>query len=84
MLVFVFQFSSRREANEEITTPQFRENLQALFPELKSMPHADTLYRLLERIKPGEIEKAHVALIHRLIRKKSFVVIWSTIAIRLQ
>lgn len=72
VLVFVFQFSSRREANEEITTPQFRENLQALFPELKSMPHADTLYRLLERIKPEEIEKAHIALIHRLIRKKKF------------
>ncbi len=47
LLMFVFQFSSRREVNKVMTRPQFVENLQQFFPELEKLPHADTLFRLL-------------------------------------
>ena len=72
LLVFVFQYSSRRAANREITRPMFEQNLRALFPELDNLPHADTLFRLLCRIEVGQIEQAHIELINRLIRNKKF------------
>jgi hypothetical protein len=37
------QMASRREANRELSGPAFLATLQALFPELESLPHADTL-----------------------------------------
>jgi len=40
--------------------PALYESLKSLFPKLKSIPHADTLARLLETIEPEEIEKVHV------------------------
>ena len=72
ILVFVFQYSSRREANREITQPVFEDNLRLLFPQLDHLPHADTLFRLLCRIDVSQIETAHVELINRLIRNKKF------------
>lgn len=72
LLMFVFQFASRREINREMTRPQFEANLQLLFPELETLPHADTLYRLLRDIDVVHIEQAHVELIGRLIRGKKF------------
>jgi hypothetical protein len=53
-----------------MTRPQFEDNLKLLFPELETLPHADTLYRLLRDIDPIHIEEAHVALVQRLIRSK--------------
>jgi hypothetical protein len=41
-----------------------------IFPELDSIPHADTLARLLENINVNEIENAHIALIKQLINGK--------------
>lgn len=74
LLCFVLHLGSRREATREMSWPQFELNLRTLFPELESIPHADTLYRLLREL--GEdvqsIEQAHVALVERLIRKKKF------------
>jgi len=72
LLVFVFQYGSRRAANREITRPMFEQNLRALFPELDHLPHADTLFRLLCRIDVSQIEQAHIELINRLIRNKKF------------
>lgn len=72
ILIFVHQFASRREANAEITRPMFEHNLRRLFPELDSLPHADTLYRLLCKIDVNQIEQAHTDLVRRLIRKKKF------------
>ena len=72
ILTFVLQMSSRREANRTMTRPVFMENLRLLFPDLESLPHHDTLYRLLERINVTEIEAAHLDLFRRLIRKKKF------------
>jgi hypothetical protein len=49
-----------------------KESLQALFPDLESLPHHDTLYRLLARIEPEGIERAQVALVGSLIQDKKF------------
>ncbi len=72
ILVFVFQYSSRGEANAEITRPVFEDNLRLLFPQLDALPHADTLFRLLCRIDVSQIETAHVELVSCLIRNKKF------------
>jgi hypothetical protein len=72
ILVFVFQYSSRRAANREITRPMFEQNLRALFPQLDKLPHADTLFRLLCHIEVSQIEQAHIELVNRLIRNKKF------------
>jgi len=72
ILIFVHHFASRREANAEITRPMFEQNLRLLFPELDSLPHADTLYRLLCKIDVSQIEQAHIDLVKKLIRKKKF------------
>jgi len=70
--MFVFQFASRREVNKEMTRAQFKQNLQLLFPELETLPHADTLFRLLRGIEVETIEQAHIELVGRLIRGKKF------------
>jgi len=62
LLMFVFQFASRREVNREMTRPQFEANLKLLFPELETLPHADTLFRLLRDIDVAHLEQAHVDL----------------------
>ena len=72
ILAFVFQMMSRREANREMTLPQFQENLKLLFPELDSVPHQDTLNRLLARIPVDQIQDASIELMQDLIRNKKF------------
>jgi len=72
ILAFVFQMGSRREANREMTMPQFQENLKLLFPELDSVPHQDTLNRLLTQIEVDQIQDTLIELIQRFIRKKKF------------
>lgn len=72
ILMFVFQMSSRRETNKEMTTPQLLENLQAVFPELTDMPHQDTLCRLLENMDVGQIETIYIDMLRQLTRKKKF------------
>jgi len=73
ILTFVLQMSSRREANREMTRPQFMGSLKLLFPELEDLPHNDTLMRLLARIDVNEIESALIGLVRKLIRAKKFV-----------
>ena len=62
LLMFVFQFASRREVNRELTRPQFEANLRLLFPELETLPHADTLFRLLRDSDVAHLEQVHVDL----------------------
>lgn len=69
ILIFVFHISSRREANREMTRI-FMENIKEFFPELDSLPHADALARLLEKVDAKEIEEVAIKLIKRLIRDK--------------
>ena len=72
LLAFVFRLSSRREINRELTGPVINHHLRKIFPECDSIPHADTLSRLLERINTSEIEYVHIALIKQLINSKKF------------
>lgn len=72
LLMFVLQMSSRREANREMSKPQLWSNLQCLFPELESLPHHDTLNRLLGCIDVEEIQEAMADLVEGLIRNKKF------------
>jgi hypothetical protein len=72
ILTFVFHLASRREANRRMSLPMFQQNLRLLFPELDSLPHQDTLNRLLVRLEVEEIEATLIALIQRFIRKKKF------------
>jgi len=73
ILVFVLQYTSRRQANAGITHPMIGQNLHLLFPELESIPHADTLFRLLRRMDVSEIEQAQIDLVNQLIRRKKFM-----------
>jgi hypothetical protein len=72
LLSFVLQLASRREANRELSRPAFLATLQALFPELESLPHADTLHRLLQEIEVQALEETHVEVLRRWIRNKKF------------
>lgn len=72
ILLFVYQTGSRREANKKMSKPIFLDNVEAIFPELKSLPHADTLARLLERIDVEQIQACLVELLQDLIRRKKF------------
>jgi hypothetical protein len=72
ILAFVFQMASRREANRRMSRPMFQQNLRLLFPELESLPHQDTLNRLLAAIEVEQIEAALIGLIQRFMRKKKF------------
>jgi len=72
ILLFAFQMQSRRQANRELSDVVFRENLSVILPELESLPHADTLARLLERITPQEIEEQSITWLRDLIRRKKF------------
>jgi hypothetical protein len=47
ILTFVFQMSSCREANRQMSQPMFWQNLKFFFPEIEDLPHHDTLKRLL-------------------------------------
>ncbi len=73
ILTFVFQMASCREANREMTQPMFWQDLQFFFPELETLPHHDTLKRLLSNIDINQIEALHIDLIRDLIRKKKFL-----------
>ncbi len=50
LLLFVFQYASRREANRNGTSPTLRAALQEVFPDITSVPHFDTVERLLRKI----------------------------------
>lgn len=72
LFAFIFRLSSRREMNRELSGAVIFENLQKLFPELESIPHGDTLARVLKKINVQDIEKTHMHLIYQLIRNKKF------------
>ncbi|GGJ90984.1 hypothetical protein GCM10007063_12050 [Lentibacillus kapialis] len=72
IFMFVFQMTSRRETNRDMTGPQLLKNLQATFPKLVDMPHQDTLCRLLEKIDVEYIKMTYIALLKKLIRNKIF------------
>ena len=72
ILMFVYQIGSRRNANKNMTTPIFLENIKAVFPEFETIPHSDTLARMLESIDVEEIQSSMVELLKTLIKNKKF------------
>ena len=72
ILFFVFQISSRRAGNKELTKPILLENLKAMFPEIETLPHGDTLNRLLSEVDVEQIQDSMVELLKKLITKKKF------------
>jgi hypothetical protein len=72
LLTFVLRKASRREANQALSRPMMWENLRLLFPELESLPHHDTLNRVLAAIEVSQIEQTHRELLGRMIRQKKF------------
>ncbi len=55
-----------------MTTPVFLENLKLIFPEIDTVPHQDTINRLLSNIDVSQLEKAPVELIQEFMCKKKF------------
>jgi len=72
LLMFVFRFSSRREVNREMSRPLFEKNLNEFFPELATLPHADTLFRVLKKVDIEQLERIQINVLNNLIRKKKF------------
>lgn len=72
VLSFVLQMASRRKANEQLTTPAMVEQLKRIFPELETIPHHDSVNRLLARIDVQQLEQVTVELVRYLIRNKKF------------
>ncbi|CAB3390088.1 transposase family protein [Kyrpidia spormannii] len=68
LFMFIFQYASRRRANRELTRPTFWEHFREIFPEVETIPHMDTVQRILERINPGELEEVMTATVKRLLR----------------
>ena len=50
LLLFVFQYASRREANRNATSPTLLAVLHEVFPDITTVPHFDTVERLLRTI----------------------------------
>jgi hypothetical protein len=69
---FVFQKSSRRQANEELTNPIFLENMRLFFPELESLPHHTGVNRFLCMVDINQLEDVLVGFIKDFIRSKKF------------
>jgi len=72
LFAFIFRLRSRREMNRELTGPVIFDHLKKIFPEIDSIPHADTLGRVLKHTSPKEIEAIHMSLIKDLMKKKKF------------
>ena len=72
ILTFVFQMTSRRHANRTMTHPLFVGNLKLLFPDLESIPHHDTLNRVLCDIDVSKIEDGQIEIVRKFIRNKTF------------
>jgi hypothetical protein len=73
ILIFVHQIASRRKVNDKMTKPEFVETMKAIFPEIDTIPHADTLEDLLEEMDVDRLEDITVNLIRELMRSKKFI-----------
>lgn len=69
MLLFVFQFASRRKGNEGLSCPAMRAALAEVLPACESTPHTDTVDRLLQRIPADEIESVPRRHVRGLMRQ---------------
>jgi len=73
LLMFVMNIPSRRAANRDIGGDAVHAMIKQVIPELSTMPHADTLARLLKRIDADGIESCYEASIVEFIKSKIFL-----------
>jgi len=71
LILFVFQYASRREANRNATSPAVAEALRQVFPDIPSIPHYDTVERLLRTIPVEDWETVLKDRITAILRKQS-------------
>ena len=72
ILLFLCHTSSRRAANREVGGSQLYELMEEFVPDFRSMPHADTLSRLLKGIDANELESKYEGLIEGFIKSSQF------------
>ena len=70
--MFAFHIESRRTANDVLAGMGAIGILQAVFPEMKTMPHADTVANMLEDIQAEEIQDAYVKVFKEHINSPGF------------
>jgi hypothetical protein len=68
ILMFLCNTTSRRAANREIGGSQLSVLMEEFAPGFKSMPHADTLERLLEDIDTDELESKYESFVEGFIK----------------
>ncbi|WP_288959517.1 transposase family protein [uncultured Aminobacterium sp.] len=72
ILMFAFHVESRRTANDVLAGMGAIGILQAVFPEMKTMPHADTVANMLEDIHAEEIQDAYIKMFREHINSPGF------------
>jgi len=72
IVMFLSHTSSRRAANREIGGSKVDELMREMMPEYVSMPHADTLARLLEDIDENALENRYEELLKAFIKSEKF------------
>lgn len=72
LLIFVFRFPSRKAINDKLAEPMFLDNMRNIFPEIDTLPHSDTVERVLKKVDPDQLEVVLVNMLKTLIRKKKF------------
>jgi len=73
LLMFIINIPSRRAANRDIGGDAVHDMIKQVIPELTTIPHADTLARLLKRIDADGIESCYEASIIEFIKSKTFL-----------
>jgi hypothetical protein len=73
IVMFLAFIPSRRAANREIGRESAFAVLTEIIPEIESIPHADTLSRLLKRIDVDKLETYYGEILTQFIDSKSFL-----------
>ena len=73
LLMFLMNLQSRRAANRDIGGNTAHEMIKQAIPELDTMPHADTLARLLEKIDADKLESCYEDTIIGFVKSKTFL-----------
>ena len=72
ILIFLCQISSCREANRRLSGEDAHARLLQSFPELKTIPHADTLKRLLSKTNTEEIQNHYESILINFLKSPAF------------
>jgi hypothetical protein len=72
VLMFAFGIGSRRRSNRELASRDAFGTLSAVFPELSSMPHADTVANMLERVDPDALQGQYAKMLGKMAAGAEF------------